>query len=503
MKNGIMFYASLFFLILSIGVLAQTKEKIDINSKAKELGITTTELNGIVNSALRNGGGDPLPEAITKRFFTGQAAGDQFGVSVSTAGDVNGDGYRDIIVGAQGNDAGGTDAGRAYIFFGGISIDNTADVTMTGEAAGRFFGSTVSTAGDVNGDGYSDVIVGAFLNDAGGTDAGRAYIYFGGTSMDNTADVTMTGEAAGDRFGISVSAAGDVNGDGYSDVIVGATLSDAGGTDAGRSYIYIGGTSMDNTADVIMTGEAANDNFGISVSTAGDVNGDGYSDVIVGANFSDAGGSNAGRSYIYFGDASMDNTADVTMTGVAAGDFFGYSVSTAGNVNGDGYSDVIVGARINDAGGTDAGRAYIYFGGALMDNTADVIMTGEAAGDLFGSSVSTAGDVNGDGYSDVIVGANANDAGGSNAGRVYVYFGGTSMDNIADVIMTGEAASDFFGTSVSTAGDVNGDGYSDVIVGAFGNDAGGSAAGRAYIYLNSLTGGDIPDEFFTGEAAGD
>jgi len=483
---------------------AQTKEEIDIDSKAKELGITTNELNGILNSALRNsGGGDPLPEALTMKFFTGQAAGDQFGVSVSTAGDVNGDGYSDVIVGAQGNDAGGTDAGRAYIFFGGISMDNTADVIMTGEAIDDRFGYSVSTAGDVNGDGYSDVIVGAYSNDIGGTDAGRVYIFFGSTSMDNTADVTMTGVTAGDRFGISVSTAGDVNGDGYSDVIVGATLSDAGGTDAGRSYIYFGGTSMDNTADVIMTGEAANDQFGVSVYTTGDVNGDGYSDVIVGAPWNDAGGSNAGRSYIYFGGTSMDNTADVTMTGEAAGDFFGYSVSTAGDVNGDGYSDVIVGARLNDAGGTDAGRSYIYFGGASVDNIADVTMTGVTSGDLFGTSVSAAGDVNGDGYSDIIVSANVNDAGGSNAGRVYIFFGGTSMDNIADVIMTGEAAGDLFGSSVSTAGDVNGDGYSDVIVGAHSNDAGGSGAGRAFLYLNSLTGPDIPDEFFTGEAADD
>ena len=209
--------------------IAQTKEEIDIDSKAKELGITTTELQGILNSALRNGGGgDPQPEALTKRFFTGQAADDQFGFSVSTAGDVNGDGYSDIIVGARSNDAGGTDAGRAYIYFGGTSIDNIADVIMTGEAAGDQFGISVSTAGDVNGDGYSDVIVGARSNDAGGSNAGRSYIYFGGTSMDNTADVIMTGEAAFDNFGISVSTAGDVNGDGYSDVIVGAYFNDAG-----------------------------------------------------------------------------------------------------------------------------------------------------------------------------------------------------------------------------------------------------------------------------------
>ena len=188
--------------------------------------------------------------------------------------------------------------------------------------------------------------------------------------------------------------------------------------------------------------------------------------MIVGAPYNDAGGSDAGRAYIYFGGSSMDNIADVTLTGAAAGDQFGYSVSTAGDVNGDGYSDVIVGAMIMMPEELKQDRAYIYFGGSRMNNIADIILTGAAASDRFGTSVSTAGDVNGDGYTDVIVGAYDNDAGGTDAGRAYIYFGGASMNNIADVILTGAAAGDFFGGSVSTAGDVNGDGYADVIVGA-------------------------------------
>jgi len=405
---------------------------------------------------------------------TGEAAGDYFGMSVSKAGDVNGDGYDDVIVG-------GPDARRAYIYYGGALMDNTPDVVMDGEA-GNGFGVSVSKAGDVNGDGYDDVIVGDDFNNAGGFKAGRAYIYYGGASMDNTPDVIMTGQAAEDQFGISVSTAGDVNNDGYSDVIVGGNGNDAGGADAGRAYIYYGSASMDDVADVTMTGQAAGDNFGSWVRTAGDVNGDGYCDVIVGGNGNDAGGADAGRAYIYYGGASMDDVADVTMTGEAAGDQFGRSVSTAGDVNNDGYSDVIVGALYNDAGGADAGRAYIYYGGASMDNTPDLTMTGEAAGDNFGS-VSTAGDVNGDEYDDVIVGAWYNDAGGANAGRAYIYYGGASVDNTPDVIMTGEAAGDNFGyRGPSTAGDVNGDEYDDVIVGARSNDTGGSNAGKAYIY---------------------
>ena len=143
---------------------------------------------------------------------------------------------------------------------------------------------------------------------------------------------------------------------------------------------------------------------------------------------------------------------------------------------------MIVGAYGNNAGELDAGRAYIYFGGASMDNTADVILTGAAAGDQFGISVSTAGDVNGDGYSDVIVGAYDNDAGGNNAGRAYLYTNSLTGTDIPDEFFTGAAAGDEFGYSVSIAGDVNGDGYSDVIVGANGNNAGGTSRQSIHIF---------------------
>ncbi|MEZ4824328.1 MAG: integrin alpha [Ignavibacteria bacterium] len=189
---------------------------------------------------------DPEGDAISERFFTGYAAGDQFGYSVSSAGDVNGDGYGDVIVGAR---AYSSNTGRAYIYFGGSSMNNVADVTMTGPGAGGDFGISVSSAGDVNGDGYSDVIAGA-SEFSGRT--GRAYIYLGGASMDNIADVIVTGEATNNQFGYSVSSAGDVNGDGFSDVIVGA-FEYSGYT--GRAYLYFGGVSMDNSADLTMTGK--------------------------------------------------------------------------------------------------------------------------------------------------------------------------------------------------------------------------------------------------------
>ena len=422
--------------------------------------------------------------AISSRTLftpTGAAAGDNLGGAVAAAGDVNGDGYADVIVGAGYNDAGGTSAGQVYIYFGGPGADATPDWVLTGAAAGDYFGLSVGGAGDVNGDGYDDVIVGAYGNDAGGSDAGRAYVFYGGPAPDAIADLILTGNSAGEEFGYSVGTAGDVNGDGYADVIVGAPYNDQTGVNAGRACVYYGGPGADATADLTLTGAAAGDYFGWSVATAGDFNGDGYADVIVGAFGNDTGGANAGQAYVYYGGPGADATADLTLTGAAATDYFGYSVGTAGDVNGDGYADVIVGADLNDGGGADAGRAYVFYGGYPADATADLTLTGAAAGDHFGCSVGTAGDVNGDGYADVIVGAVDNDAGGTNAGRAYVYFGGTSPDATADVMLTGGPNDDEFARYVGTAGDVNRDGHDDVIVGAILNDAGGADAGRAYV----------------------
>jgi hypothetical protein len=412
-------------------------------------------------------------------FMYGETTNDNFGYSVSDAGDVNGDGFCDVIVASlNADDDPNLDAGKAYIYYGGPTMDNLADVILTGEAMGDRFGNSVSSAGDVNGDGYSDVIIGARYNDQNGTSAGKVYIFYGGSTMDNTADVTMIGEAAYDDFGVSVSSAGDVNGDGYADVIIGAWNNDQNANNAGAAYIFFGGSAMDNVWDVAMGGRYADDYFGQSVSSAGDINGDGYGDVIIGAPMSDVVSLiDAGNAYIYYGGPDMDNNPDVIISGEEAGDRMGTQVTSAGDVNGDGFGDIIAGLN-------DLDKVLLFYGGDAMDNMSDLTIAGHP-NEHFGISVSAAGDVNMDGYGDVIVGAYLSDDVAVWAGKAYIFHGGIAMDNSADVIMTGEAYNDQFGISVSCAGDVNGDGSTDIIIGAAGNDDIDTDAGKAYIYFAS------------------
>ena len=409
--------------------------------------------------------------------FTGSTEYGMFGTSVSGAGDVNGDGYDDVTVGAPQDDATGLDAGAAFVHFGGPEMYNVSDLVLkdSAPASNDQYGYSVSGAGDVNNDGFDDVVIGVPYYRSVGTRAGRAYIFFGGKNMDSTPDVTIDGEAAFDNFGISVSSAGDVNSDGFDDVIVGAWTNYSADYRAGRAYIFMGGAGMDNTPDVILNGEETNDNFGNSVSEAGDVNLDGYDDVIVGAAWHDSGfNSDAGRAYVFFGGPSMDSGADVVLETGTAGQGFGYSVSCAGDVNNDSCDDVVVGVQWGE-------MAFVYLGGVNMNAIVDVFIF-SLAGDRLGYSVSGAGDINHDGYDDLIVGAPHKAS--NTAGKSNIYLGGPNMDNVADAVFFGPSAGDRFGASVSAAGDVNNDSYDDIIIGAPNHNQSTSFVGRAYTILN-------------------
>jgi len=477
--------------------------------------------------------------------INGQGASDISGVSVSSAGDVNGDGLDDLIVGAYKSDpASGTDAGRSYVVFGktGTTVVDLTGVAVgiggfviNGQCAYDQNGWSVSSAGDVNGDGLADLIVGARASSPlSGAGAGRSYVVFGRTgttAIDLSAVASgfggfvINGENAFDSSGGSVSSAGDVNGDGLADLIVGAVNSDpAAGNAAGRSYVVFGKTGTteinlsavsNGTGGFVINGRSAYDASGWSVSSAGDVNGDGLADLIVGARAADAA---AGRSYIVFGQTGTSpidlsavdaGTGGFVLIGQSASDVSGWSVSSAGDVNGDGLADLVVGARLSDPpSGIDAGRSYVVFGktGTTAINLSDVVagtggfvINGQCAGDYNGLSVSSAGDVNGDGLADMIVGAGRSDpAAGTNAGRSYVVFGKTGTtaielsavaNGVGGFVINGQGASDYSGKSVSAAGDVNGDGLADLIVGAWKSDAStGVDSGRSYVIFGSTNG---------------
>ncbi|MCP4306824.1 MAG: hypothetical protein GY788_18500 [bacterium] len=478
----------------------------------------------------------------------GEATYDEAGLSVSSAGDVNGDGYDDLIIGVRDNNSGGDSAGAAFVVFGSAnSLTNVhlSDVAagiggfkITGEAEEDYAGVSVSFAGDVNGDGKDDIVVGARSNTPGGSrDAGAAYVVFGSSKPGavDLADIAagtggfkINGEADYDGAGISVSAAGDVNGDGIDDLIIGASKNDAGGHSAGAAYVVFGSltpTAVD-LADVAsgsggfkVTGEAEGDYAGISVSSAGDINGDGIDDLLIGAFGNDGGGDGAGAAYVVFGSLTLPdliNLDDVALgdggfkiMGEAAYDEAGFSVSSAGDINGDGIDDLVVGAKSNDH---EAGAAYVVFGSLTPTavDLADVAsgsggfkVTGEAERDYAGISVSSAGDINGDGIDDLLIGAFGNDGGGEGAGAAYVVFGSLTLPdliNLDDVALgdggfkiMGEAAYDEAGFSVSSAGDVNGDGFDDLVVGAGYNDEGGEDAGAAYVIYGGVNQAAYPE----------
>jgi hypothetical protein len=319
------------------------------------------------------------------------------------------------------------------------------------------------------------------------------------------AEVRYFGEFTDDNFGFALDAAGDVDADGYSDLLVGAIFNDEAADAAGKVYVFPGGRGFDTQPLATMVGEAADDHFGVAVAHAGDVNGDGFADVIVGARFNDRTASAAGAAFVFFGGPGMDGTPDVIVTGEVKDDWFGQSVDGAGDVNGDGFDDFVVGAPFNDDRGSAAGKGYLYLGGPSPSATPAAALYGDSQDDgHFGWSVSRAGDVNGDGFDDIIVGARLFGTGTDRArGRAYVFFGGPSPDGIADVVMTGEVKDDWFGHAVGDAGDVNGDGFDDVLVGAPFYDAQtastfSSAVGRVYVFLGGPAPDNVPDRLLTG-----
>jgi hypothetical protein len=418
-----------------------------------------------------------------------------FGISVATAGDVNGDGYADVIVGASAYTNGQTSEGRAFVYHGSAAgLAAAPDWTAEGDQQGASFGVSVGTAGDVNGDGYDDVIVGANFYDNGQVDEGRAYVYLGSASgLAATPSWIAESDQADASFGYSAHTAGDVNGDGYDDVIVGAAAYDNGQLDEGRAYLYLGsphglGRQPAWTAEGNQPGaQGGCACFGYSVGTAGDVNRDGFDDVIVGAPFQDRGENNEGRAFVFLGSArGPKRRAAWTAEGNQMDAYFGRSVATAGDVNGDGFSDVIVGANLYEDGEQDEGAAFVYHGSRSgLSKEPQWVGQVDVGGVWFGSSVATAGDVNDDGFSDVIVGAPNWWPPPTTGGAAFAYFGSASgLHRAPDWTGLGQGTyvAAQYGVSVGTAGDANGDGFDEFLVGAQHETLGQFFEGLAYGY---------------------
>ncbi len=473
--------------------------------------------------------------------LNGEAQYDFSGVAVSAAGDINGDGIGDLLIAARGADPNGSGSGRSYVVFGSDgALPNPFDLStlnslngfwLNGEAVDDRSGSSVSAAGDINGDGIDDLIIGAPYADPNGNRSGRSYVVFGSdaglanpfnlSTLNGSNGFVLNGEGAFDRSGRSVSAAGDINGDGVDDLIIGADGADPNGNYSGRSYVVFGSASeLPNPFDLatlngsngfVLNGEAADDGSGRSVSAAGDINGDGIDDLIIGASSADPNGSYSGRSYVVFGSdtdlpnpfelSSINGTNGFVLDGEAAGDQSGRSISAAGDINGDGIDDLIIGAFTADPNGPSSGRSYVVFGSnngfpnpfelSSLNDSNGIVLNGEAEDDLSGRSVSAAGDINGDGIDDLIIGADGADPNGNSSGRSYVVFGSdaglpnpfelSSLNGSNGFVLNGEAEDDLSGRSVSAAGDINGDGIDDLIIGAYGADPNGAGSGRSYV----------------------
>ncbi len=392
----------------------------------------------------------------------------------------------------------------------GLGVSN-ADIQITGEAAGDLFGRSVLGVGDVDNDGFEDFFASAQGDGTNGTNTGAAYLVSGPVTasggVGTLATTKFAGAAAGDLIA-DLAPAGDVDGDGYTDLLIAAQFLDEGGTtDGGGAYLIYGPSTVSDydlatprSRDARFIGEASSDEAGSSVWGGHDLSGDGAPDIIVASRYFDSGSSsNNGAVYVVHGPVSGDvnlASADARFTGENTDDELGYGagVSNAGDVNNDGYEDLIAGARFNDRGGGKAGAAYLVLGpitsGTLASmSTADAIFVGEAASDQTGDSVSGPGDIDGDGDDDLLIGSGWNDATTTNGGAGYLLLGpfsaGTGVVDLASADARFVPEGDNDRLRINGGGDLDADGYADILIATQNNSTFSSSIGAQHgaVYL--------------------
>lgn len=453
--------------------------------------------------------GTPLSAFTT---VESNVVGATLGWSVAGAGDVDADGYADIIAGAPGHGGGSTNGGAIYLIHGNDVAPLTVSPAITSHLADAFLGKSVAGLGDVNGDAIDDVAAGAHGYSDPLANEGAVFVFHGSktgivATTTATADTEIQGNVADVHFGFSVNKAGDVNGDGYADLIAGAPFWGIPGIRWGQAFVFHGGpagvsASDAASADSVLTENEVDSQMGMAVAGIGDVDGNGYADVAVGA-------PNETKAWVYGGGPSgvAESPLLETTDGLGVSNF-GRSVSGA-DLNGDGRNDLVVGANDASYGQTGEGVVEVFHGGtlsiedfdgSLSSPQLDGFVSGEITGHDFGASVSASGDVNADGFDDLVVSS----AGTFGPGKeVYVFHGSatgvdaTTASSADQTLVSPDAASDNgFGFAARIVGDLNGDGYDDVAVAQ-------SVPNRVYLYYGSVTGiSATPDSELTGSVDG-
>lgn len=531
--------------------------------------IIDTELGGFELDHMQIALGHPSPSRVevdnlrgTRGYaMNGEAPGDLSGDTVSWAGDVNGDGTNDILIAAPWADTpnGASETGVTYVVFGGDDLDSPVELGQLNGTNGfaiyginedDFSGRGVIGLGDINGDPFDDILIGADKADPEGReDAGQAYVIFGSdtfpTSMalsdiNGTNGFAINGVDPGDRLGWSVGGGGDINGDGVPDIVLGAFGADPSGVDnAGATYIIFGfghsnyphplDLSVLNGADgFVIEGASPTDESGFSVAIAGDFNDDGKDDLVIGTQFGDPSGrEDAGISYLVYGReagelpplrlADLDGIDGFAINGITEFDWMGHDVNAAGDVNHDGYADIVIGAfGIDPMGESNGGGAYVVFGRpdnvgpafelSTLNGLNGFVIAGTQAHDHAGNAVSGVGDINSDSVDDILLGAHwADPAGKEKAGAAYIIYGQkdwteseidvSKLDGSTGYVIWGIAENDHLSHDVSGLGDVNGDYKNDLIIGAtLAAPHGTVDAGQSYVIFGGpiLFGGECP-----------